>query len=77
MAMPTQGQTVRVTAPRQGGGEATHTFYAVAEPDPKTAEDIVREAIGSTPDDVVEAVGLIPAEDIAALKLSPGQFERL
>jgi hypothetical protein len=77
MADAIEGQTVRVTTKGSEGGEPAVSYYAVAEPDPGEAVALVRDEIGAAPDDLVEVVAPLTAEKIAALRLGPGQFERL
>jgi len=77
MAETIEGQTVRVTTRGSDDSEPTVGYYAVAESDPAEAIALVRDSIGVGPNDLVEAIGPLSAEKIAALRLAPGQFERL
>jgi hypothetical protein len=73
MAMADGGYIVRVTrSPREDFDDPMVSFYLVAEPDRKCAEQIVRDRMGA--DEKVGAVAPATPEKVASLALNPGEF---
>jgi hypothetical protein len=74
--MPNQiaGRTVRVITQKLGQGIFSPAHYWVAESDPDKAEGIIRQALGTTPDETVEAVGTLSPGEIEGLGLEPGKY---
>lgn len=69
------GQTVRIITQKLGEGVFSPSFYWVAEPDPAKAVEIIRLALGATPDEKIEMVGTLSDGDILGLGLEPGQYQ--
>jgi len=76
MAHRYPGNMVRVTTRRLGGGEPMRVVYAVAEPNPQKAEEIVRNRTSATSDETVEALGPITRAALKGYGLTAGQFKR-
>ncbi len=69
----TAGQLVSVSTRTVEGGETpTYSAVVVAEPDPKKAEQLVKESAAHS--EKVEAIGLLPASVVNLFGLKPGQF---
>jgi hypothetical protein len=68
----TGGQLVSVTTPAIDGGPPVYSAVIVAEPDPRKAEQLVRES--ASQDEKVEAIGSVPASVVKLFGLWPGQF---
>jgi hypothetical protein len=54
------------------GGTPTYSAVVVAEPDPKKAEQLVRESAAHN--EKIEAIGPVPANVVNLFGLKPGQF---
>ncbi len=67
-----RGRMVRVS----GTQRADAVMYAVAEPDPFLALEIVRAQIAKE-GQYVEDLGRVEDELISALKLAPGEFKQI
>ncbi len=68
----TGGQLVSVSVPTVEGGTPTYLAVVVAEPDPKKAEQIVRQS--ATRNKEVEAIGPVPESVVELFELRAGQF---
>jgi hypothetical protein len=68
----TGGQLVSVSIPKVEGGTPTYSAVVVAEPDPKKAEQLVRESAAYNEE--VEAIGPVPESVVKLFDLKAGQF---
>jgi hypothetical protein len=68
----TGGQLVSVSIPTVEGGTPTYSAVVVAEPDPKKAEQLVRESAAYNEE--VEAIGPVPESVVKLFELKAGQF---
>ncbi len=69
----TTGQLVSVSIPTvEGGGTPTYSAVVVAEPDPKKAEQLVRESAAHS--EKVEAICPLPASVVNLFGLKRSQF---
>jgi hypothetical protein len=68
----TGGQLVSVSTPSVEGGTPTHSAVVVVEPDPKKAEQLVRESAAHNEE--VEAIGPVPESVVNLFELKAGQF---
>ena len=66
------GQLVSVSIPSVEGGTPTYSAVVVAEPDPKKAEQLVRETAAHNEE--VEAIGPVPESVVKLFELKAGQF---
>ena len=68
----TRGQLVSISIPSVEGGTPTYSAVVVAEPDPKKAEQLVRESAAHNEE--VEAIGPVPESVVNLFELKAGQF---
>jgi hypothetical protein len=68
----TGGQLVSVSIPKVEGGTPTYSAVVVAEPDPKKAEQLVRESAAHNEE--VEAIGPVPESVVNLFELKAAQF---
>lgn len=74
MSADVAGHTVRVTRKRLvGGGAPQIEDYYVAEPDPRMAEAVIADAMGSPPGETYEAVSPLTQSSVDALGLARGK----